>query len=185
MTAKTSKPISVLSKPVRIDLKALSSAVVQGVVNLATGNLGELTSNSAATLEAVGLKVTNAEIGWRLVLNSLIQAAKTMLKEAYNFDSSNADYKSLANAFRTALEDFPVDLDVDFFDNPRAIPLLQEVKPVFRNWLVNLGAPGSDSELLPERFTGYFALALHLEWGINPSVYNVLLEPINTPFAQG
>jgi uncharacterized protein YjbI with pentapeptide repeats len=184
MPAKTSKPISVLSKPVRIDLKALSSAVVQGVVNLATGNLGELTSNSAATLEAVGLKVTNAEIGWRLILNSLIQAAKTMLKEAYNFDSSNADYKSLANAFRTALEDFPVDLDADFFDHPRAIPLLQEVKPVFRDWLTNLGAPGSDSELLSERFPGYFSLALHLEWGTNPSVYNVLLETINTPFAK-
>jgi uncharacterized protein YjbI with pentapeptide repeats len=181
--AQTVKP-SPIHKKLTINLRELLVGTGQLIFNSLAGNIPEQVGNAAQILNSLSLETTPAERGWQLIETALLNAVKTMLTEQYKFNSENANYKDLAARFQETLLDFPVELDVNFLKYPKTIPLLERIKPTFQQWLLDLQAPEPDARMFLERFAGYFAFELHIEWGKNPSNYKDLLSFIDTPFAQ-
>jgi hypothetical protein len=184
--AQTKKPVPFLLKPVKLDLKSLASALAQLTVNAATGNWGESPSNVAGAAEAIGLKPEPAEIGWRLVFTALLQAVQDILDETHDpkIQMQEVNYESLIENLKTQLQDFPVQLDENFFAEPQNIKLFERFSPVFRTWLQNLGFSDVEAQMLSERLPRYFVMALHNEWGARPIVYSELLKSMDTPFSK-
>jgi uncharacterized protein YjbI with pentapeptide repeats len=182
--AQTKKPVPFLLKPVKLDLKSLASALAQLTVNAATGNWGESPSNVAGAAEAIGLKPEPAEIGWRLVFTALLQAVQDIIDETHDPKIQEVNYESLIENLKTQLQDFPVQLDENFFAEPQNIKLFERFSPVFRTWLQNLGFSDVEAQMLSERLPRYFVMALHNEWGSRPIVYGELLKPMDTPFSK-
>ncbi|KAA6335218.1 hypothetical protein EZS27_016533 [termite gut metagenome] len=122
-------------------------------------------------------------VGWKLISRSLADAILQLIVE------SNHDYKendiviaTLDKNLNKLLEDERYLVSMDFFNNPKGLPLLIAIKLVLEEYLKCFDFKPYESSTILSRFDSYFILSLRKEWGIHFESYKDLKGMIISPF---
>ncbi|MBU1627026.1 NACHT domain-containing protein, partial [bacterium] len=75
-------------------------------------------------------------------------------------------------------------IDNTFFDRPEDLPFIQNLKNIFKNWLVIYGISDNSSNSIANRLPSYFLYALIEEWRDNSDKYEILLRAQESPWAE-
>ena len=184
---------------VRVDLKRLflklgEAAAKAGVAaatgKWATGAGGIITSVFGAA-EAVSHDTPPETLAWLLLRRSLTRALAELVAESLSDRPPPAGGDKQHLSTRIGLEtdravtEQSLRIDLDFFENPTALPLLPAVERIFADWLHRFcDLPEADAASIAGRLRSYFAVALHDEWRSDEATYKPLLQSLNGPFAK-
>jgi uncharacterized protein YjbI with pentapeptide repeats len=180
--ATKQKPM--LLNDVKFDIKTLFVGLTKGIIHLGTGNFNDLGIDAAEVLAGLGLETTVENAGYALIERAVSIAAFELTKESLrHFEITQiAAAPSLSAALSSKLENLHISLTGAFLDDPKSLPLLQEIAPIYEQWLVDMGVAPKPAQLISRRFDSYFVHALVGEWRNNPEAYKELVSNINTPF---
>ncbi|HEX8920957.1 MAG TPA: pentapeptide repeat-containing protein [Pyrinomonadaceae bacterium] len=193
------KPVSVWNKPLRVDFKEFFKSLSKAGANAATFNWGRAASDAIDALSAVGLEKDGGEVAWLLIHRSLIQAIYSLVEEnaeLLNRDAGNPavvrrqlgvspdDPEAVTNWLDLSLEKSSLTIDASFFKRPRELPILEEFKKPFAQWLEIFGLSEAEARSIANRLPSYFVYALNDQWRTRPEDYAVLKELVNTPFTR-
>ena len=190
---------------VRLDLKKLftklGEAVVKAKVALAKGDptsgmaeaVGAIVGGALGAAEAISYKLSQEELAWRLVHRALTKALGELVEEWLRKYAGTREYTGTQEAaeyitsriadLEIAIEEADVRLDLDFFENPTALPVLRSVRKSFVEWFRLCGASEAETNSVAVRLNSYFAVALHDEWRSHSDDYQPLLKVLSSPFA--
>lgn len=129
---------------------------------------------------------TNESRAWRLVERALLHTLVTLVRDWPSTTPPPAD--GLKAHFIDDLVDTVADgdvvIDLDFFANPSALPILAPVKRFFLAWLERHGLSSTVAATVAGRFDGILTRALRDEWLREPKAYEPVLNALNNPFAS-
>ncbi|BAY14333.1 pentapeptide repeat-containing protein [Anabaenopsis circularis NIES-21] len=182
-----SKPVRFWKKPLTVDTRELFKSLGKAAMDGGFGNWSELAKDLVEASAALGLAETSEEIGWLLVYRSLIQAMLSLVEEKRNllFEKPNqSDLELLYSRLNESLASQELRIDQDFFNNPKALPILATIKDAFSNWLQYFSLTTVQAQTISDRLPTYFIFALHQEWAEHPDKYACLKEEVDTPFTQ-
>jgi hypothetical protein len=181
-----SKPKNVFIKPLQFDYKGLFLSLSKGVGHTVCGKWEELASDSAEALSAIGLSTEPGELSFLLIKRSIIAALFELVGESANLVLSETKKEAAAVIaeldFTMITED--VRIDKKFFDRPTELPILHDVIKLLQQWLEAYGFSPSSAKSIADRFPGYFAYALNIEWRRNAKAYRPIIDAIETPFTK-
>lgn len=183
------KPISELNNIIEINYKNVFIGLGKIAYASGTGSVSSIVNQSLDLLKEFGLnKELNPEqSAWLLISQALIQALNTTVKEYKDFFSTHTDsiIEELAESIHSHLEDQIVTIDLDFFENPEDLSLLDQFKlTLIEHWLKKLGFNEITAEAFFSWFKNEFVKNLHHIWAQTPGKYVALNKRINTPFAS-
>jgi hypothetical protein len=191
MPKKTSvtlkRPASRWTTPLRIKPVPLVASILKGIVDVATLNISDATTDLEELIGAIGLEIGADGLAWRLVVRALSRALSDLLRESqHSFDDKQLE--AATDAFRVALLDAldksQPTLDATFFAQPGALALLPIIQPLLASWLSALGFASHDAINLSARLPVYFTYAVHDEWLARSSEYQPLEDTLRTPFTS-
>jgi uncharacterized protein YjbI with pentapeptide repeats len=93
----------------------------------------------------------------------------------------------LERVIETATTNEALRVDLDFFENPAALPLLLAIERILTDWLHRfclLSFSEPDAASVAKRLPSYFAVALHDEWRSDEATYKPLPQALTGPFAK-
>lgn len=193
------KPTSLWNKPLKADFKGFFKALTKAAGNGASGNWGRASSDAVDAFSAVGLGKDCGEVAWLLIQRSLTQAVYTLVEENAELLDRNADNPAVVRRQRglpiddpeaiTARLDLSLDkseltIDEAFFKRPKQLPVLEQFKKPFMQWLEIFGLSEAEATSIVSRLPSYFVFALTDQWRTRPSDYECLREAVNTPFTR-
>ncbi|BBD61499.1 pentapeptide repeat-containing protein [Nostoc sp. HK-01] len=182
-----SKPVRFWKKPLTVDTRELFKSLGKAAMDGGFGNWSELAKDLVEASAALGLAETSEEIGWLLIYRSLIQAMLSLVEEKRNllFEKPNqSDQELLYSRLNESLASQELRIDQEFFNNPKALPILATIKDAFSNWLQYFSLTTVQAQTISDRLPTYFIFALHQEWAEHPDKYACLKEEVDTPFTQ-
>ncbi|MET0622113.1 MAG: pentapeptide repeat-containing protein [Pyrinomonadaceae bacterium] len=150
-------------------------------------------------LASVRLSQDCGEVAWVLIQRSLLQAVHDLLKENEALIYRDADNPMVILSRRglpaddpdavtarldLSLEQGEITIDENFFRNPRTLPVLEQFKTPFRQWLELFGLNGAEADSIANRLPSYFVHALNEQWRERPEDYRCLKEAFDTPFTK-
>ena len=193
------KPVSVWNQPLKVNFKdlfkSLTKAIVQGVLI----NWSGVTENALNMLSAVGLSKDPGQLTWLLILRSLEQAIKSLVKESMDLikhdtnvgnNSSGLEgvpqeyYETLDQQLNLSFEEMKLTIDEAFFNAPGKLPVLEDVGVLFAEWLKAIGLSHAQASSISHRLPAYFVYALNNEWRNNRDKYAPIIGEFNTPFTR-
>ncbi|MFW5664614.1 MAG: pentapeptide repeat-containing protein [Coleofasciculus sp.] len=178
------KPTPLVHKPMELNLKEFSKAVGKGGIDFFFGKWDSLAGDGVEALSALNLAENANEKGWWLVFRSLLQAIKNLVDEKTELEPKTFNLKPLNKGIKQALATSRLILNQKFFNHPEKDPIIQAVKPAFRDWLKQCNLSEADAIAISDRLPIYFAAALHDEWRRHAKDYAGLKEQLDTPFTQ-
>ncbi|MFP4101302.1 NACHT domain-containing protein, partial [Coleofasciculus sp.] len=167
-----------------LNLKEFSKAVGKGGIDFFFGKWDSLAGDGVEALSALNLAENANEKGWWLVFRSLLQAIKNLVDEKTELEPKTFNLKPLNKGIKQALATSRLILNQKFFNHPEKDPIIQAVKPAFRDWLKQCNLSEADAIAISDRLPIYFAAALHDEWRRHAKDYAGLKEQLDTPFTQ-
>lgn len=172
------KPISIWQRPVQIDFRALTLAFGKGAAAGVLGEWADLASSGVDVLGALGIQYRTVEaIAWLLVQRSLLQA---MIGLASTYQTSlntqTPSVELLCNQLDYVIQASNLCITSDFFDHPKQLPLLAQVKESYRLWLRTNGLSEKQAEYLAQSLPRYFVYALNEQWESHPANYILLQD---------
>ena len=184
LTAK--KPVSLLQKPLKADLKQLFKALAKGIGHTTVGKWEELGTDTAEALSALGLTTEPGELAFLLIRRSLTMALFELIGESasQHLVEPNKEPDALLEQCDLAMSTSEIPIDLRFFDRPGDLPLIKNLQPLLSQWLQDHGLEGRSAQAVAERLPVYFVYALTNEWRRNAKAYGPLLEARETPFGK-
>lgn len=194
-----SKPISLWNKPLKADFKDFFKSLTKAGAQGALGNWTEATTSAVDALSAVGLGKDCGEVAWLLIRRSLAQAIYNLVEEnaeLLNRDASNPavvrrqlgvpedDPEAVTAQLDLTLENAELVIDENFFKRPRELPVLEQFKTPFMQWLQIFGLNEAEARSIANRLPSYFVFALNDQWRTRPDDYACLKELMDTPFTK-
>ncbi|WP_288999496.1 pentapeptide repeat-containing protein [uncultured Psychrobacter sp.] len=188
------KPVSLLNRDVKFDLKEFfiqaSSTVAGTAIQVATANpIGALTSivkGLSSTSKAISLEdVPVEQRAWLLVVTSLTHAIAKILEDFNDLFENNIEKSQLntvSEQLTNQVNEIEITLTNEFFNNPHQLSFLNDLSPILKNWLQQLGLNDSQASSFIYQFKSQFPMSLHREWGTNPAYYAPIVEKLDTPF---
>ncbi|MGP4865123.1 pentapeptide repeat-containing protein [Psychrobacter sp. T6-5] len=188
------KPVSLLNRDVKFDLKEFfiqaSSTVAGTAIQVATANpIGALTSivkGLSSTSKAISLEdVPVEQRAWLLVVTSLTHAIAKILEDFNDLFENNIEKSQLntvSEQLTNQVNEIEITLTNEFFNNPHQLSFLNDLSPILKNWLQQLGLNDSQASSFIYQFKSQFPMSLHHEWGTNPAYYALIVEKLDTPF---
>jgi hypothetical protein len=176
------KNTSIWTKPVKIKLQ-LFKGLFKLFKDVALQNWAKLPIDVIDTISGIELKTEINERGWLLVTRALINAMLRLVDEhklRINVDAVVSDH--LDKQLNEILEDQNHYIGFDFFEIPKKLKLLEAIRPVYCEFLQDVGFETPMAKNICNRLGGYFVLALMDEWRKNPDYYQTLEKGIKTPF---
>jgi uncharacterized protein YjbI with pentapeptide repeats len=182
-----SKPQNIWKRQVKVNPRSLFSTLGKAALNGAFLQWDDLAENGVEVLDALGLSRTPGELAGLLIIRSLMEAMKGLLK-------SNADLlpqaveklplKELYTEITDSLQEQELILDRDFFEHPERLPIVAPIQAAFLRWLTtnNLITNSQEAQSLSNRLPAYFVSALQEQWKDKRDEYSLLLDEIDTPF---
>ncbi|GHT85191.1 hypothetical protein FACS1894137_09160 [Spirochaetia bacterium] len=152
---------------------------------LANVSIGNVTSIPSDIIDTVfdSFKDNPSYVAWRLVSRSLVSAILQLLAASgHCYQKDEVVIAQLDEDLNTQLEKPENALGPNFFDNPKSLPLLNDIKPILKNFLGCFDFMENEIKNILIRFDSYFVLSLRAEWGNNEDAYAALKDRINTPF---
>jgi uncharacterized protein YjbI with pentapeptide repeats len=173
-------------KPIQADFKELFKSMGKATVDGALGKWEELAKDVIEASAALGLAETPEEVAWVLIYRSLVQAMLSLMKENFLFLEPK---KKNLNDFcdrqlNLSLETRELSIDQKFFQNPKTLPILEDIKTPFTQFLVEFGIIATKAETISQRLPTYFVFALHEEWAEHSDKYACLKDELDTPFTK-
>jgi uncharacterized protein YjbI with pentapeptide repeats len=166
------------------DAKAIFVGLTKGIAHWVTGANGELAGDAAEVLAGLGLDSSVGDSAYLLIQRALFAAGYELARESVTHFQALSPTSSpkLSAALETKLEHVSISIERGFLTEPRSLPLLREIAPIYEQWLVDMGVAPNSASLICKRFDSYFVYALSSEWRKNHSAYKDLIDAISSPF---
>ncbi|MFF2093098.1 pentapeptide repeat-containing protein [Paenibacillus sp. NPDC058174] len=180
-----SKPIAVLNSSMKVNFsdffRFLGKAVVGGVFL----DSKEVVSNSYEALLALGLEKDINQITWLLIYRSLSKAISNLVEESNEtLNETEVDLEAVILRIDFSLENKTFKVERNFFENPKALTILNDIAIPFGQWLDGFGLNESQIKSIVERLPSYFVLALHEEWRSKSDEYKSIANFFESPFMK-
>lgn len=125
---------------------------------------------------------------WAWITRSVLRAIISVIDEHATFPRRDKDQQidvtKLSKNIEDALSDVSVTVDLQFFENPKPLPLLEALREPFQAWLMALGATPEDAAYAATRLPSQFAIELHIEWLDNHEQYAQIPLAVEGPTAK-
>ncbi len=179
------KPVSVLFRPLTVNLQKLSVSFIKALVDGAQMKATDVAKDIADGIEALGLKGnTPGELAHRLICQASVRALQELLWDYRSeFDSTKSQHLE-SSVPKTAPDDSSFLIDESFFRHPRRLPFLKQFQSSLEQALRAGGLSESDAKALGNRLPHYFAYSLHVEWCNDPVRYAPILQALDSPFGD-
>ncbi|AFZ60113.1 pentapeptide repeat-containing protein [Anabaena cylindrica FACHB-243] len=184
------KPVSLLNKKINFNFGSFFTALTKAGANAAVANFGNIPENFVEVVASVGLGKEPGEVAWDLILSALIQAIWTLAAERKDLlqDADNKDIQTIVN-YRLEqclkkLELQEITIDINFFDHPESLVIIEEIKTPFGQWLESFGVSSAEAKIISNQIPSQFVYALHKEWLKNSDKYQSLINNLNSPFVK-
>ncbi|MEW6495109.1 MAG: pentapeptide repeat-containing protein [Cyanobacteriota bacterium] len=182
---KVEKHRSAWRKEIKVNPKGLFMSLGKAAINGAFLKWDDLAENGVEVLESLGLEAKSGEIAGLLIVRSLIQAIKDLLKENKELLIKKPDnVKVLYSEIHSSLEQGELVIDQSFFQRPKDLQIVQAAKTGFAKWLEAFVEKKVEAENISNRLPAYFVFALNEEWRTHKQDYANLKEELDTPFTQ-
>ena len=144
----------------------------------------DLASSGVDVLGSLGIQGNEVEaIAWLLIERSILQAMVALTRERKaSLNTPHPDLKLLCDQLDHALQTSDLSLTPDFFNRPKQLPVVDQVKEPYRLWLCSNGLEPEQAESLTVRLPRYFVFALNEQWRAHPADYAPLQTSLNGPF---
>ena len=179
------KPVSLWQRPLKVNFGALAAALAKGTAAGVFMQWSDLAGSGVDVLGSLGIQGNEVEaIAWLLVERCLLQAMVELTGECKtSLNTPNPQLKLLCDQLEHSLQTSDLSLTPDFFDRPKQLPVLEQVKEPYRLWLRSNGLSAEQAASLKERLPQYFVFALYNEWLSCPAKYDLLKESLSdNPF---
>ncbi|MFW5766292.1 MAG: NACHT domain-containing protein, partial [Coleofasciculus sp.] len=182
---KVEQPVSVWKKEIKAHPKGLFASLGKAAINGAFLKWDDLAESGVEILENLGLEAKPGEIAGLLIVRSLMQAMQDLLHENRGLLNQKPDnLTELYNHLNTSLTSNELILDPDFFQHPKNLPIVQEAKTGFAQWLEGYVEKKVEAEMISSRLPAYFVFALNDQWVEHSQDYIALKEVLDKPFTQ-
>lgn len=193
------KPVALLNRAIKFSFKDFFKSMTKAVVKGATANYAQALGDVVDALASARLGQDCGEVAWLLIQRSLLQAVHDLLKENEALIYRDADNPmailtkrglppddpyAVTARLDLSLEQGEITIDEKFFRNPRALPILEQFKTPFRQWLELFGLKGAEADSIANRLPSYFVHALNEQWRARAEDYKCLKEAFDTPFTK-
>ncbi len=193
------KPISLLNRSIKFSFKDFFKSMTKAVLRGATASYSRALGDMVDALASVGFIQDCGEVAWLLIQRSLLQAVHDLLKENEALIYRDADNPMVILSRRglppddpdavtarldLSLEQGEITIDENFFQSPRTLPVLEQFKTPFKQWLELFGLNGAEADSIANRLPSYFVHALNEQWRARPEDYKCLKEAFDTPFTK-
>ncbi|MBD2569761.1 pentapeptide repeat-containing protein [Anabaena lutea] len=184
------KPVSILNKKLNINFGSFFTALTKAGANAAVANFGNVPENLVEVVTAVGLGKEPGEVAWVLIFRALIQAMWTLAEERKDLlqDADNQDIQTIVNhrleQCLKKLESQEITIDINFFDHPERLVIVEKIKTPFAQWLESFGINSAEAKVISNQIPSQFVYALHKEWLRNSDKYQSLINNLNSPFVK-
>jgi uncharacterized protein YjbI with pentapeptide repeats len=167
-----------------VNFGALAAALAKGTAAGVFMQWSDLASSGVDVLGSLGIQGNEVEaIAWLLVERSLLQAMVELTRECKtSLNTSNPDLKLLCDQLDHALQTNGLSLTPDFFNQPKQLPVVDQVKEPYRLWLRSNGLALEQAISLTVRLPRYFVFALNEQWRAHPADYAPLQTSLSGPF---
>lgn len=178
------KPTSIWKRPIQVNFGALIAALGKGVISGAFGMWNETATSGIDVLKALGIQGNKVEaMAWMLVQRSLLQGMSDLTSECKNeLNTDIPDFNLLCEQLDLALERSELLLTPSFFIKPKDLPIVEQVKKPFSQWLQTYGLSQEQAQSLSDRLPRYFIFALNEQWRVHSADYALLQEALSGPF---
>jgi len=186
MSVLIKKPISFLNREIKVDFVGLFKSGFNVGANVASGNWWGAASNAVEIAKSLGLeKLEPGQVAWLLIGRALGQAIKKLVDERPELkqDAETLEAKIDQINFST-LENQDLEITSYFFEQPKALPILEWIKEPLIEVLTSAGLKDVEAREISNRLPSYFVLALNEEWREKSEFYTPLQESLNTPFTK-
>jgi hypothetical protein len=161
--------IKVQDKPEHIAYQLIFTALRQGLMKLVDENANVIRYESSA---------------YQDLLDELKKSSEGI--SAPELDHLEGEFllerETQSDAFQIDLDDKDLKIDLRFLRNPRSLSLLEDFRPVFKSWLMEVQKlPEHTAESLSNRFPTYFVLEVHRVWRSNAAYYNRIEAELDLP----
>ncbi len=182
---RAEKPVSVWNKPLKLNFKDFFIALTGTVVDIVKGDIASLPKDIVEIASSLSIETKTEECVWMLICRSITSAIRDLVDESRDlFISFPEDTTLVCNHLDFSLEEKPVIIDENLFNHPGDLPFLQDIRIVFREWLICCGLDEAQANSISARLRSYFVFALNNEWISKPSDYEIIRELVNTPFTK-
>jgi uncharacterized protein YjbI with pentapeptide repeats len=182
---KVEQPVSVWKKAIKANPKGLFASLGKAAINGMFLKWDDFAESGVEVLENLGLEAKPGEIAGLLIVRSLMQAMQDLLDENRGLLNQKPDnLTQLYNHLNASLTSNELILDPDFFQHPQNLPIVQEAKTGFAQWLEAYVEKKVEAEMISSRLPAYFVFALNDQWVERSQDYIALKEVLDTPFTQ-
>lgn len=186
LIAKAPKPL--LEREIKLDLRQLSKALVDGGTDALKGDwYGAARNLGEGFIGGLGLKADNAgALAWRLVLTALRRALLGLVAEHHSLlaHKPKDEVDKLLDKFELILADTELRVDETLLTDSWRLPLLKALEPAFVRWLMAFGVGRDRSAIIAARLPQRFGLALWDEWAAHPDTYRPLFDAVMVPIQR-
>jgi uncharacterized protein YjbI with pentapeptide repeats/GTPase SAR1 family protein len=170
----------------KADGKGIAAALVRTAMDISKQSLGAGTIPE--WIKALGLKTPKEKQAFKLIALALIEACRKQLESRMDFireDLLTQNNRELRYDIFNRLDDGNYIFNCNYLSNPRALPLLSEFKPYYKEWLIDSFYLSDDlAELLTADYPTYFATAFYKELKSNANNYTDLINWCNDPLTE-
>jgi len=182
---KVEKSVPALRKDIKVNPKSLFVSLGKAAINGAFLKWDELAKSGVEVLDALGLEAKPGEVAGLLIVRSLIQAMKELLKDNRELLVNKPDnLKALYKELNSSLANGELIINQDFFQRPQQLPIVQAAKVGFVQWLEEFVEKKVEAEKISDRLPAYFVFALNDQWLQHAQDYVAIKEVLDTPFTQ-
>lgn len=194
---KLKKPVSLLNRNVKIDLKELFTSLAKKSLSakaqILTGDVGGLVETAIdgfldlpASIKLEELQ--DEELSWVLIVTSLSKALQSQMEkdeDLFNINPNlSEDTELIKDELIDSINQLEISINSDFFSSPQNLTIFDELEPFFAKWFEKLGLDKAVFLVVYERLKSEFVSELHKEWVKNGSKYKSIINNFDSPFVK-
>ena len=175
---------SSFAKP-KVEKLNLLKGIANIIKNTATGAWTSIPADALETLNAIKFEDKPEMRGWKLISRSLADALFTLISESNSiYEIGDIETEPLDDLLNKHLENQDYFLKSNFFNDPKSLKLLDDIKPTLIEYLKLFQFNDVEANNIVSRLNSYFLYSLINEWRGNTQYYSELKDIIKTPFDE-
>ena len=180
------RPVAIWKRELNLDYKKLFSSVSKALIDAGTARWDLLGKDIIDVAAGMGLAETPGHKAFFLIHTALVRACTEIAMEGLTFRNgySAEAVAQLGSLFEEQLVDQELQIDINFFENPRALSIVETVRQIFANWITLQGHTQAEAETVSFRLPSYFVNHLNDLWRKVPAFYETLAQELKTPFTE-
>ena len=183
---QVTRPVAIWKRELKVNFKDLFTSLGKSLIDARTTNWSELVKDLLDVTAALGLAETPGQKAFFLIKTGLVRACTEIAMEGQVFEGgvSAEALAKLGEQLDQQLDEFELQIDKTFFDNPRALPIVEHVRPIFATWITEQGQSQAQAETISYRLPSYFVFQLNDEWRRNAPTYEAIYQELITPVSD-